>query len=58
MIPSQIATEGLVEEGFLQFVEGVQLVLVEGFEPLVHAEKKGSRGGAGIAERVEQRNPF
>jgi hypothetical protein len=34
-IPSQIAAEGLVEEGFLQLVEGVQLALVEGFEPLV-----------------------
>jgi hypothetical protein len=31
---SQIAGEGLVEEGFLQLVEGVELVLVEGFEPL------------------------
>ena len=32
---SQIAAEGLVEEGLLQLVEGVQFALVEGFEPLV-----------------------
>jgi hypothetical protein len=48
---SQIAGEGLVEEGFLQLVEGVELVLVEGFKPLAHAKRywftrrRGDRGG-------------
>ena len=31
---SQIPGEGLVEEGFFKLVEGVELLLVEGFEPL------------------------
>jgi hypothetical protein len=41
----------LVEEGFLQLVEGVELVLVEGFKPLAHAKRyrftrrRGDRGG-------------
>jgi hypothetical protein len=51
MIPSQIACEGLVEERFLQLVEGVELVLVEGFKPLAHEKRyrftrrRGDRGG-------------
>jgi hypothetical protein len=54
---SQIAVEGLVEKGFLQLVEGVELVLVEGFKPLAHEKRyrftrrRGDRGGKKL-------NPF
>jgi len=42
----ELPTEGLVQEGFFQVVEGDQLLLVEGFEALGSGMVHGAPGFA------------